>query len=80
MISRAQFVEAVRSCIGTQVGHRGRTIGGALDCVGVPWAAYNVLADPTDQRMTRDYIRDRGREPTTLDPADVEYATPKYGR
>jgi len=39
VISRAQFVEAVRSCIGTQVGHRGRTIGGALDCVGVPWAA-----------------------------------------
>lgn len=39
MIPRAQFLEAVRSCIGTQVGHRGRTIGGALDCVGVPWAA-----------------------------------------
>lgn len=39
MITRAQFVEAVRSCIGTPVGHRGRTIGGALDCVGVPWAA-----------------------------------------
>lgn len=39
MIQRAQFIAAVRSCIGTQVGHGGRTIGGALDCVGVPWAA-----------------------------------------
>lgn len=39
MIARAQFLAAVRSCIGTPVGHYGRTIGGALDCVGVPWAS-----------------------------------------
>jgi hypothetical protein len=39
LIAREQFLAAVRSCIGTPVGHRGRTIGKALDCVGVPWAA-----------------------------------------
>lgn len=39
MIARQQYLDAVASCIGTPVGHRGRTIGGALDCVGVPWAA-----------------------------------------
>jgi|694.fasta_scaffold39617_2 hypothetical protein len=39
MIARADFLAAVLSCVGTPVGHRGRTIGGALDCVGVPWAA-----------------------------------------
>lgn len=43
MIARADFLAAVRSCIGTEVGHRGRTIGGALDCVGVPWAACRAV-------------------------------------
>lgn len=39
MIPRADFIAAVRSCIGTRVGHHGRAIGKALDCGGVPWAA-----------------------------------------
>lgn len=39
MIAREQFLAAVISCIGTPVGHYGRTIGKALDCVGVPWAS-----------------------------------------
>lgn len=39
MIAREQFLAAVASAIGTPVGHHGRTIGGALDCVGLPWAA-----------------------------------------
>lgn len=53
MIARQQYLDAVASCIGTEVGHRGRTIGGALDCVGVPWAAATAcgLVLP----VTRDY-------------------------
>lgn len=43
MIPRAAFLESVRACVGTEVGHRGRTIGGALDCVGVPWAACKAI-------------------------------------
>lgn len=43
MISRADFVAAVRSCVGTPVGHHGRIIGSALDCVGVPWAACRAV-------------------------------------
>lgn len=38
-VKRADYIAAVRSCVGTRVGHHGRVIGGALDCVGVPWAA-----------------------------------------
>lgn len=56
MIAREQFLAAVRSCIGTPVGHNGRTIGGALDCVGVPWAACvacGMAMEPTPQYRRR---------------------------
>ena len=43
MIARAEFIRAVRSCIGTEVIHMGRKPGKALDCVGLPWAACNSL-------------------------------------
>ena len=43
MIDRAAFVDAVRQCLGTPVVHLGRTPGKALDCVGLPWAACNMI-------------------------------------
>jgi hypothetical protein len=43
MIARADFMASVRQCIGTPVVHMGRTIGKAIDCVGLPWAACNAL-------------------------------------
>lgn len=39
IVPRDQFVEAVRSLVGTPYQHRGRIAGQALDCVGVPIAA-----------------------------------------
>ncbi len=53
MIPRADFIAAVMRCVGTQVGHRGRTIDGALDCVGVPWAACRAVG--LDVPDTQDY-------------------------
>jgi hypothetical protein len=50
--AREQFLAAVESCVGTPVVHRGRTIGQALDCVGVVVASMAtceiVLADRLD--------------------------------
>lgn len=39
MIARQDFIDAVRSCVGTPAVHMGRHPGKALDCVGLPWAA-----------------------------------------
>lgn len=38
-VAQADFVDAVRSLVGTRYMHRGRIAGEALDCVGVPIAA-----------------------------------------
>lgn len=53
MIARADFIVAVRSCIGTPVVHMGRVIGDGLDCVGLPWAAARVCG--ADLPPTRRY-------------------------
>lgn len=53
MIDRADFLAAVRNCLGTPVVHLGRTPGKALDCVGLPWAACNALGMALP--MTQDY-------------------------
>lgn len=42
MISREDYILAVRMCIGTPVQHGGRKIGKCLDCVGVMWAACDL--------------------------------------
>ncbi len=39
MITRAQYIVAVLSCVGTPVGHLGRIPGKVLDCVGLPWCS-----------------------------------------
>lgn len=64
MIERQDFIDAVRSFVGTPAVHLGRNPGSALDCVGVPWAAcwkcgleldrtptYDSTPSETDLRM-----------------------------
>ncbi|MFY9342229.1 MAG: hypothetical protein WAT39_07060 [Planctomycetota bacterium] len=43
VITRAQFVAAVESLLGTPVRHKGRVAGRGVDCVGVPLVALALL-------------------------------------
>ena len=45
-VTREAFLQAVESCVGTPCKHMGRTIGVALDCVGVPIAALAAAGGP----------------------------------
>ena len=52
MIPRADFIAAVRTCVGTPTGHMGRTIGRSLDCCGVVWAALDAIGLATKPTIT----------------------------
>ena len=52
MVTRSQFVAAVRSLAGVPVRHRGRYPQYGLDCVGVPIAALAMCGVTVDDATT----------------------------